>query len=76
LATQQSLLSFSEVNQPHSETDLDLYRENLRRELAILIERMDSHAIALATLASGTDPTGKKEPDIDEVALHPPVPAP
>ena len=54
-AMRRAAVSFSEVNTSNQETDLDLYREDLRRRLAVLIERMDSHSIALARLASGLE---------------------
>ena len=51
------------MNTSNQESDLELYREDLRRRLAVLIERMDSHSIELARLVSGLEPCDKADPE-------------
>jgi len=54
-------VTFSKVNNTPPVADLDLYRESLRHRLAALIERMDSHSLALARLVLGMEHAEKPE---------------
>ncbi len=59
--THHRAVSFSQVNTPNPQADLEGYRENLRQCLADLIERMDLHSVALEKLVSGADEVRERE---------------